>query len=165
MSALVRRLRAERFDLSVDCRMDLRSNALTRSIGAARRIGYDFGGGGFLLTDRVPAPPADQHKVDDWLGLLAALAAEGGVDVPPAEPELTVSEQERVEARRLLETYDVGDEDVIVGVHPGGSYESKRWAPDNFAAVTRRLSERYGARVLVFVDPDGYGADMHACRR
>ena len=39
ISQVVRKLRKEEFDLSLDCRMDLRSNVLTRSIGAKRRVG------------------------------------------------------------------------------------------------------------------------------
>ena len=106
ITALIQRLRSEKFDLSVDCRMDARSNLLTRRIGASRRIGYDFGGGGFLLTDALPAPPADQHKVDDWMGLLAPLMASrpNGSD---AEPQLRVLDEERSEARRVLESYEV----------------------------------------------------------
>lgn len=98
--AVIKRLRAEEFDLSIDCRMDLRSNALTKAIGAKRRIGYDFGGGAYLLTDAVPAPPADQHKVDDWHGLLAPLPKPPR---HPPDPAIRISESESLEARRLLE--------------------------------------------------------------
>jgi heptosyltransferase-2 len=140
--------------------MDLRSNILTKSIGASRRIGYDFGGGGFLLTDALPAPPADQHKVDDWMGLLAPLGELPGAPVP--DPKLVVTASEREEAGRLLSSYDVAPEDVILGIHPGGSHESKRWAPEHFAAVARELSTRHAVRPLIFIDPDGCGAGMQA---
>lgn len=163
ISKLVRRLREERFDLSIDCRMDLRSNVLTKSIGAARRIGYDFGGGGFLLTDALPAPPADQHKVDDWKGLLAPLRHDGAAEVPDGiEPRLTVSDAERNEAQRLLESHEVSADDLVVGIHPGGSHAAKRWSEDNFAEVARTVAANHGARIVVFVDPDGTGSGMNA---
>ena len=159
--ALVNRLREQQFDLCLDCRMDLRSNVLTRSIGAARRVGYDFGGGGFLLTDAVEAPAADQHKVDDWMALLEPLkdTAPGRVTGVP-EPVLTVTDAEREDARTLLESYDISPDDPVVGIHPGGSHAAKRWPVDNFAEVGRVLTERHGARLLVFVDPEGSGNDM-----
>ena len=158
---LVRRLREMAFDLSIDCRMDLRSNVLTRSIGARRRIGYDFGGGGFLLTDAVSAPPADQHKVDDWMGLLAPLHADEKESREAVTPSLTVTSEERAEAIRTLGLYDISDTDTVVGIHPGGSHEAKRWPVDNFAAVGRALADRRNIKLLVFVDPEGCGSDMH----
>jgi heptosyltransferase-2 len=159
MSQLVRRLKAEKFDVSLDCRMDVRSNMLTRSIGAARRIGYNFGGGGFLLTDALPAPPADQHKVDDWMALLSPLNETASRRAAP-DPRLNVSEGERDEAARLLESYGVGEDDIVLGVHPGGSHDAKRWSEDNFAEVARAVEQRPGIRVVVFIDPDGCGSNM-----
>lgn len=158
---LVRRLKTEEFDLCLDCRMDLRSNVLTRSIGAKRRVGYDFGGGGFLLTDAVAAPSADQHKVDDWMALLEPLRpdAPGRIDEVPA-PTLVVTDTERGDARKLLESYDIGADDLLVAIHPGGSHAAKRWSVDNFTVVGRTLAERHGARLIVFVDPEGSGSDM-----
>jgi len=159
--AIVKRLRDEQFDLCLDCRMDLRSNVLTRSIGAKRRIGYDFGGGGFLLTDAIPAPAADQHKVDDWMALIEPLRAEapGKLDGVPL-PVLSVTDDERSDAAKLLESYDVSAQDIVVGIHPGGSHAAKRWSVDNFSQVGRTLAERYGAKLIVFVDPEGSGSDM-----
>lgn len=159
ISDVVRKLKAEEFDLSLDCRMDLRSNVLTRSIGATRRIGYDFGGGGFLLTDALPAPPADQHKVDDWIALLAPLDKSAGKK-PVPDLKLSVSQAERDDAARLLDSYGVGENDLVLGVHPGGSHEAKRWSEDNFAEVARTVEQSAGAKIVVFVDPDGFGSDM-----
>jgi heptosyltransferase-2 len=165
ISAVVKRLRDEHFDLCLDCRMDLRSNVLTRSIGAKRRVGYNFGGGGFLLTDSVPAPAADQHKVDDWMALLDPLRSEApGKSGGTPTPILTVTDIERDEARKLLASYDVTADDLVVGVHPGGSHAAKRWSVDNFSSVARTLAERHGAKLVVFVDPDGCGGDMQLGR-
>jgi heptosyltransferase-2 len=159
--AVVKRLRDEHFDLCLDCRMDLRSNVLTRSIGAKRRVGYDFGGGGFLLTDAVDAPAADQHKVDDWMALIEPLKATAPGKAPSTpDPVLDVTDAERDEARSLLESYEIGPDDLLIGVHPGGSHAAKRWSVDNFAEVARTLAERHGAKVVVFVDPEGTGGNM-----
>ncbi len=158
---LVRSLKEQQFDLCLDCRMDLRSNVLTRSIGAKRRVGYDFGGGGFLLTDAIEAPSADQHKVDDWMALLEPLreSAPGKIAEVP-EPVLTVTDDEREAARKLLVSYDIQAEDLVVGIHPGGSHAAKRWSVDNFSQVGRSLAERHGAKLIVFVDPEGSGSNM-----
>jgi heptosyltransferase-2 len=161
ISDVVGKLRREKFDLSLDCRMDLRSNVLTRLIGARRRIGYDFGGGGFLLTDALPAPPADQHKVDDWMGLLEPLRSSApGSITPVPDPVLIVNEDEKREARDILAASDISENDIVIGIHPGGSHEAKRWSVDNFAEVGRALAETRGVKVVVFVDPEGCGSGM-----
>ena len=46
-------VRKRQFDWAISGRMDLRDNFLLWLSGAARRIGYGLGGGGFLLTDCV----------------------------------------------------------------------------------------------------------------
>ncbi len=163
ISRVMKELRSMQFDLVLDCRMDLRSNTLTRATGAKRRIGYDFGGGGFLLTDALPAPPPGQHKVDDWMALLDPLAATApGIRPHTPDPLLRVTEGERGGARELLGSYGVTQNDRVVGIHPGASHEGKRWSTDGFAEAARRLAQREGVRIVVFVDPSGYGTDMQA---
>src|SRR5688500_1344460 len=87
---LIAELRARKFDLTVDARMDLRSNVITWLTGAPRRVGYDFGGGSFLLTDAVAADPDSHHRVEDWLALMEPLGGGGQFD-----PLLSVSDEER----------------------------------------------------------------------
>jgi heptosyltransferase-2 len=156
LSDLLKRLRAARFDLTLDSRMDLRSNILTYATRAPRRVGYDFGGGGYLLTDALPEPPPDRHKVEDWLELLKPL----GCSAPSLDPALEVSDSERLEAQRVLRSYGFSPGDVIVAIHPGGSHELKRWPVDRFENVARTLSGVHRVRLLVLVDPRGTGATM-----
>jgi heptosyltransferase-2 len=167
MKNLFRRLREEKFDLTVDCRMDLRSNLVTYATHARRRVGYAFGGGTFLLTDAIPAAPLANHKVRDWIGLMEALGSRGGTSVltqgeqgKPLTPKLTITADERRAAIAKLESLGIAPGNLIVAVHPGASNETKRWAPENFAQVADFLVESYGARIVVLVDPHGYGARL-----
>ncbi len=142
-------LRSRQFDLTVDARMDLRSNYLTWLTRAPRRIGYDFGGGSFLLTDAVPADPDRQHRVDDWLELMKPLGAEGKF-----EPMLRVTAEEREAAQRVLADHGLSESDNIVAIHGGASDARRRWAPEKFEGVAGRLAERYGVKVVWLLDPD-----------
>src|ERR1700730_10673309 len=63
MRSMIRELRKRRFDVTIDSRMDIRSNLLAAASGASRRIGYAVGGGGWLLTDTLPSDRDDSHKV------------------------------------------------------------------------------------------------------
>jgi len=161
LTRLLGDLRARRFDVSLDCRMDLRSNILTRIIGARRRIGYDFGGGGFLLTDALPPPPAQRHKIDDWLALLEPLSGDSGNETADnPEPLLRVTDAERENARLNLQALGLSEDNVLIGIHPGASYEAKRWPAESFGEVGSALASRHSADLIVFVDPAGYGAGI-----
>jgi ADP-heptose:LPS heptosyltransferase len=156
LPSLLRRLRAARFDLVLDARMDARSNALTYLSGAARRVGFDAGGATALLTDLLPARVEGTHKVDDWL----ALARYVGADTRGVRPTLRVTEEERARARATLADAGVRPGDLVVALHVGASHHTKRWDERHFATVADGAAERSGARVVVFVDPDGAGAGL-----
>ncbi|MEO5579333.1 MAG: glycosyltransferase family 9 protein [Gemmatimonadaceae bacterium] len=167
IAALVQRLRASGFDLTIDCRMDIRSNAVAFATGAPRRIGYDFGGGSYLLTHTVAAAADDHHKVDDWLRLLEPIDAGGWSTAKSAAdfvqrvtPLLRVTEAERSEAARRLRSLGFADEDLILGIHPGASQPRRRWPLEDFAWVADELASRDSIKPLVFLDPENYGEQM-----
>src|ERR1700694_5824894 len=102
MLRLVRMLRERHFDVTLDARMDIRSNLLAAMTGSAHRIGYDIGGGGWLLTDTLPSERDRSHKIDDWLDLLDLATATSG-QLPAAcrrpQPTLTLGADELASAR------------------------------------------------------------------
>jgi ADP-heptose:LPS heptosyltransferase len=167
MSALFRRLREAKFDLTVDCRMDFRNNIVTFKTHARRRIGYAFGGASFLLTDAIPVSPRGQHKVRDWLKLMEALGSQRGAKAitrsetgRPIAPRLTLLPEERQAAAATLESKGIAPRDLIVALHVGGRHPTKRWQVERFAEVADTLAETYGARIVVLVDPEGHGAHL-----
>ncbi len=167
MSALFRRLRDAKFDLTVDCRMDFRNNIVTLATHARRRIGYAFGGASFLLTDAIPVSPRGRHKVRDWLKLMEALGSQRGAKAitrsetgRPIAPRLTLLPEERQAAAATLESKGIAPRDLIVALHVGGRHPTKRWQVERFAEVADTLAETYGARIVVLVDPEGHGAHL-----
>lgn len=167
LASLIGRLRGEKFDLTIDCRMDVRSNVVAFATGAPRRIGYDFGGGSYLLTDALPAAPDDHHKVDDWLALLQPIDKGGWVQnavshalTEKFKPRLRVTPDERAEAARRLRSLGFLEEDLIIGIHPGASQPRRRWPLEDFAWVADSLLARHSGKSLVFLDPENYGERM-----
>jgi heptosyltransferase-2 len=149
---LIRQLRARDFDVSLDARRDIRSNAITYLAGARRRIGYDFGGGSHLLTDVLPSGMQNEHKVSDWLALLAPL---GVKNQPSFAPSLTITESETAGARRRIAMLGLSTERPIVGIHPGASNAVRQWNPKRFAEVIDLLVEERGVQVLLFEEKEG----------
>lgn len=153
MNAVVRALRDRHFDVTLDARMDIRSNVLAALSNARQRIGYSIGGGGWLLTDSLPAGRSATHKIDDWLDLLALFPddAQQGRDRPT--PMLSVSDTELKAARgRLLQQSPPST--PIIGYHPGGSHPGKRWPLPLFGRLIRDLDVSHGGMSVVFLGPD-----------
>jgi heptosyltransferase-2 len=149
---LIRQLRQRDFDVSFDARRDIRTNLITYFGGARRRIGFDAGGGAHLLTDALPSGTQNEHKVRDWLALLAPLEIESSESFAPT---LTVTEGERANARRRIRVAGLSTEKLIVGVHPGASQKVRKWKPERFAAVIDNLSSDPEVQVVIFEETEG----------
>jgi ADP-heptose:LPS heptosyltransferase len=151
MRSVIRVLRARRFDMTVDSRMDIRSNLLAAMSGARLRIGYDIGGGGWLLTHALPSDRDDSHKVDDWLALLDLLP--GSAPAERSRPTLVVTEEERKRARRKLAEAGANTSPLIA-YHPGGSHPGKRWPRARFEELIGDLTASLAGSHIVFLGPD-----------
>ena len=66
-------LRRERFEAAVSVRPDPRDHLLLWLAGARRRPGFPRLGSELFLTGRVPGAREEQHRVEGWRGLGAAL--------------------------------------------------------------------------------------------
>lgn len=146
-------LRGREFDLAFQSRLHVREHAILALSGARRRVGYSFGGRDRALTDAIAVDDLDRHKVVDWMRLLGPFG--GPVEMDP--PRLRVSESERGWAAEYLEERGFSPSDLVIGIHPGASVREKRWPVENFRGVAAALAARPGTRVLLFVDPSGYG--------
>ena len=152
--ALVRTLRSRNFDLTIDARMDIRSNLLAALAHARQRVGYSIGGGGWLLNRCMHGDRRDYHKIEDWIDLLALLP--GGNEVRFATdrvPFLSISETERSNARHRLN--EIGElSSPVIGYHPGGSHPAKRWPLPHFEKLIQELNDSLRGNHLVFLGPD-----------
>jgi ADP-heptose:LPS heptosyltransferase len=142
-------LRKRQFDWVFSGRMDPRDNLLLWLSGAARRIGYGLGGGGFLLTDRVAPDLSHPHRADIWLHLLDALGK-------PADRDLggfRLTAGELASAQLFLQERGIPSDAFVVGVHPGARIATRRWGDERFAEVVRKLLDEADAHILWFSEP------------
>ena len=153
LRALVSRLRREKFDVTIDSRMDIRSNLLAAATGAPRRIGYDVGGGGWLLTKSLPGDRDETHKVDDWLALLSLVDdAKEQSRAAGRFPRLVVKSEERSRSAAMLNAV-AGNRGPTIAYHPGGSHPGKRWPVERFKSLMREQMKSLGGRHIVFLGP------------
>lgn len=159
---LLSRLETMKFDLSIDARMDLRSNLLTWLIGAKHRIGFDYGGGSSLLTQPVAATPNAKHRVDDWLDLVRAAAPYAALQNRNAAltladgccPELNISDFESSWANDWLSSHGISGNGPCVAIHAGASAPRRRWPLTSYRNVARHLQDKWNAEILFFPEPD-----------
>ena len=141
---LIRALRAQRFDTAFILRRSVSRTAVLALAGIRERIGFDNPKSGWLLTRRIAPSPQPVHKALSYLPLLGADApAPAGMSF-----DYTVTEDERAQARALLEEAGSGSGPLII-LHPGANWDHKRWPPDRFAQLGDRLTMARRARIVI----------------
>jgi lipopolysaccharide heptosyltransferase I len=135
---LRQKLRALKFDVTIDPQSLTKSAAIGWLSGARQRIGFERPQGReaspWLNTDLVV--PRARHVVDRYLQLLTPLV---GGELLEVRFELPVYEQSRV--RQFLQQMQGGNAYAVL--NPGAGWDSKLWLPDRFAHVARHLGERH----------------------
>lgn len=150
---IIIKLRKERFDIALDARMDIRNNLLMWLIGAKRRLGYNVQGGGCFLTDIALFDEKNQHRINVWMGLLNCL----DIETENLNPELYIVESEERFARKFLHNNRLSEDDLIIGIHPGAGIKKRCWPLERFEKVAQYVKSAYNAKIIIFVEPGGYG--------
>ncbi len=137
-------LRPHRFDISIDCQGNTKSSLAGWLAGARRRIGYAGRHGGELsrLINNEPVTPVFNHLTDRSLELLTPL----GIHKPRVRWQLPLPDHARTWAAKWRRT--VASSRLAV-INPGGTWASKLWEVDRFAATARYLNETYGYQSAV----------------
>ena len=138
------------YEAAVDFQGLWKSAIIALLAGAKARVGLAEPwlrepGAAVLYTARVPV--AGRHVVEESLALVEYLGARVGLwQFPlPHTPEADkfVDDQlARLEAR-----------DFMI-INPGGGWKAKRWAPENYALLLRRLEAWFSRKLLLTGSPD-----------
>jgi heptosyltransferase-2 len=157
---LVRRLRAERFDLTVLLPNSFESAALARMACSTRIIGYARDGRSPLLSDAIAPPGKGDIPPHQRFYYLELLRRAGLIDTLPDAPEIRLDgiSEARRRGEELFRTFGINL--PVVGVSPGAAYgAAKRWLPDRFGESAARLAAKCGGSVAVF----GSAAEKPLC--
>lgn len=153
---LLWRLRKERYDVAVSARNDPRDHLLMVLIGARRRYGFPHRGSSLLLTNIVRhSQGPDQHKVQDWRDLGAAIGYPG---IDRAHPALRC---QNYRSERIAELFEGLALPVFV-IHAGARIAVRRWPEAYFRELIRRLRQEFRFHLILIPDPDGYGSSLAA---
>ena len=162
LARLRTRIRAARFDVTVDVQGLIKSGVLTAYTGAPVRVGFSSSWCGewpnALFTNRHVTPPVEAvHVVEQYLALLSPLG------IVKANPEFHVPV--RPEAERCMEEFlgeqGIKRQDVVVALNPGAGRENKRWPVSHLSALAERLGSEPDVRLLLLWGPD----EIHMARQ
>jgi len=140
-----------RLDIAFVAHRSLRSALLVWLAKIPRRIGFSSSAGSFLFH-RTVAFPWGMPEVERNLGLLL-----------PIKPDLRTDRRDALYLSdrgtgpgmtARLETAGISAADRLVGIHPGSVWPTKRWFPERFAALTRRLVREKAAKVVFIGGPN-----------
>jgi ADP-heptose:LPS heptosyltransferase len=139
----IKHMRTRTFDLVIEARADIREILLLAwPLKAKYRLSYDVGGGGYLLTHKVPFRGI-QHKVEYHLDMVRYLGYSGR----ELEWGIYLTDDELSNVRELMGRHAI--ERPFVAVHPGSRLPLKRWPPDRYAAVSDELAGRCNMQVVL----------------
>ncbi|MEK6237633.1 MAG: glycosyltransferase family 9 protein, partial [Planctomycetales bacterium] len=132
-----------RFDWAIDVRGEIPHAVLMWLSGAKRRIGWDCGGGGFLLTDRADYQ-SGRHEVDSRAELLRTMGIE-----PPEDfaPRFTPPDRARRRvAERLAQALASGR--PLVAAHVGAGIPARRWPIKHWRETLRTIIDETDALIV-----------------
>lgn len=134
-------LRRHRFDLAVLFQNAFEAAFIAWLAGIPRRYGYATDGRVLFLTQpvAVPRPDGPAHQVEYYWNMLKPLGVSG--EASPPTLHVSTDEDRRVDVK--LAAAGIDSSHLIIGINPGSTYgKAKRWLPERFAEVARKVAER-----------------------
>ena len=135
-------------------------NLINYFIGAKQRAGVfylrkDKANLGFLNNIRV-VENDEVHNVQTNIKLCEALIGKKFTEEPPLE--FSISESEKQFSDNFLNGKKIEDGELVVGFHPGcatlKNHIKRRWEPEKFAELGKKIINNHNARILIFGGPE-----------
>jgi ADP-heptose:LPS heptosyltransferase len=157
--AVLRELRAARYDWTIDLYGNPRSAVLLALTGAPVRVGPARRLRRHFYTHAVPPVREPLSAIEHHLGALRAL----GIEVSGGAPRIHLTREELAQGRERLDGA-LPPGGARIGLHVGNRWPAKRWHPERFAALARALPG-LGARALVLGGPGEEDAAAEVAER
>jgi heptosyltransferase II len=144
-------LRAQRFTLALCPHKSFRSGLLLFLARIPRRVGFAQSKSAFFFHVRVKRN-AQQHDVERTLSILAGL----GIRIDDCERalDLPIAAGLEEEVTKRLRTAGVDTTKMLVGIHPGSVWATKRWSAEGFGRLITLLKQKYPCEILLFGGSD-----------
>ena len=140
------------FDLAVLMQNAFEAGLISFLAGVKERLGYNTDGRGFLLNRSVKMDPELKkgHLIDYYINILTR----AGLSAAGREMDLFLDARDRRFAETLLAECGLDSDGPVIGINPGATGgTAKRWFPERYSKLCKRLYEIYGRKILIFGGP------------
>lgn len=163
-------LRKQGFDISINIYPQNRwqYNIFALLLGAGRKLGIryklrDWRNLSWLCTDTLGEDDS-LHCVEENVRLLQLIGIRPALDEATLPPlEIHLQAEDEAFANTWLSERNLMNTHPLIGFHAGTAlfknHIMRRWAPEKFAQLARRLKAELGATVLLFGGPDDVSAN------
>lgn len=146
---LVDELKALNFDLVVDLHANLRSFLIRHLLKTKTKIKYDKRRlARFLLVHFKFLRIKSIHTVDLYLEALKKIR----INSSEKDPRIFLDQEGENFLRDFMMDKKIEKDDIIVGIHPGARWETKRWNEEKFGKVCQILNQTPKINVILFGD-------------
>ncbi|MBF0572572.1 MAG: lipopolysaccharide heptosyltransferase II [Desulfamplus sp.] len=156
---LVKDMRKHSFDVAILMQNAFEAGLITFLAGIPVRIGYNTDGRGLILNPSIKMDKRLKkgHLIDYYRGILKGSNHRFCGDLrhfidDGRKLDLFISDFERTEALKKLTSYGIDSQkQPVIGINPGATGgTAKRWFPERYAELAKRLSEQFNTKILIF---------------
>ena len=142
-------LKPYRFDLLIDLHTNLRSFFIRHLSNSKIKIKYKkrwFSRWLMVYFKFFKTKP--RQTVDSYLDVLKRI----GIEDRDRTPALFLSQNDIEFKEKFLLDSRIKKDDIVIGIHPGARWETKRWDEQKFGQVGQALIQKLGCKIILFGD-------------
>ncbi len=145
-------IRKHGFDLAILMQNAFEAALLAFLARIPERLGYNTDARSLLLNRCVKLDPVLKkvHLIDYYIGILKG----AGLEDDGRKLDLVIGDEDKASAKKILAENGLGGSGPVMGINPGATGgTAKRWFPDRYAKLCKKLSRQYQTKVLIFGGP------------
>ena len=153
----INKIKNRKFDIVIDLSLGHRYSPFLMFAGIPKRTGYNYKNRGMFLTDKINIDGYhNKHMVEYYLDMAGLCGLK--VSKTANRLKMNVLDKDKIWAGRFLADNGVKDDELIIGLVPGGGTSwgkdavYKHWPEEKFAELGNRIIKEYNARVIIFGD-------------
>lgn len=139
---LIRNVHDQDYDLIIDLFCNPRTAVIVVNSEAKYKVGYKFGWRRFAYNIKVKPRSSEVHNIEFNLDSLRAL----GLEIVSNRPLFRINSVHREFADSFFRLNGLNGN--VIGINPGGTWQTKIWPPEKYAELAKRLSSKY--KILLF---------------
>ena len=157
LKQMYRKLRDQKFDLSIDFHGLFKSAFIVKMAGAKFKLASSSTNGmrelSWLFSKEIKPETINTHCIERHLAVAKYLGCD--VDVNNLNYSLYIDEKYILEVKEILKKENIDLNKKIILIHPGGGWISRRWQSKKFAQIIDLINNNFDAAVILIGGKEG----------